>query len=433
MPWYSGFPPRAPVEDEMGHIPKLENFSNPNYNPDVPDELAYGDALDPWPMLHDLAKRAPVMEGDFRELMGMAPDTTMIGKRVFLVLGYDEIREVLSNQDNFGMQHHLDGLAQTFGSHSLTVLDPPHHPRYRRIFQKAFLPHVVGTWSGEYIEPVINDLIGGLEPAGRCDLMEAFVRPYPFEIIYRQLRLPPGETDIFYRLSMALTLYIVDFASAREAHDKLGEYFQALVDDRRANPGGTDLISVLANVEVEGERLPDAVLRSFFRQLMNAAGDTTYRSTGSLLVGLLSERPDQFEMVKKDRSLVAKAIEETLRWEGPINYTIRGARRDTVLSGVKIPKDAIIQVVTGITNRDPAIFENPDIFDLTRPMPRSHLAFAAGPHVCLGQHLARLEMGRALNILMDRLPKLRLNPDYPKPQIRGNQSRRPRNLHVRFD
>jgi cytochrome P450 len=417
----------------MGHIQKLEDFSDPNYNPDLPDELANGDALDPWPTLHELAKRGPVMEGDFRDLMGMAPDTTMVGKRVFLVFGYDEVREVLSNQDNFGMQWHQDGLAQTFGSHSLTVLDPPYHPRYRRIFQKAFLPHVVGTWSNEYIEPVINDLIGRFEPAGYCDLMEAFVRPYPFEIIYRQLRLPPGETRIFYRLSMALTLYTVDFASAREAHDKLGEYFQALVDDRRANPGGTDLISVLANVEVEGERLPDAVLQSFFRQLMNAAGDTTYRSTGSLLVGLLSERPDQFEMVKKDRSLIAKAIEETLRWEGPVNYTIRGAKRDTVLAGVKIPKDAILQVVTGITNRDPAIFKNPDIFDLTRDIPRSHLAFAAGPHVCLGQHLARLEMGRALNILMDRLPKLRLDPDYPKPQIRGNQSRRPRNLHVRFD
>jgi cytochrome P450 len=417
----------------MSYAPKLEDFSDPNYNADLPDELANGDALDPWPMLHDFAKRGPVMEGDFRKLMGMAPDTTMEGKKIFLVFGYDEVREVLSNQENFSMRHHVDGLAQTFGPYSLTVLDPPLHPRYRRIFQRAFLPHVVGTWSEEYIEPVINDLIGRFEPAGRCDLMESFVRPYPFEIIYRQLRLPPGETEIFYRLSMSLTLYTVDFASAHEAHVKLGNFFQALIDDRRANPGGTDLISVLANVEVDGEHLPDEVLQSFFRQLMNAAGDTTYRSTGSMLVGLLSERPDQFEMVKKDRSLIAKAIEEALRWEGPVNYTLRSAKQDSVLAGVKIPENAILQVVTGITNRDPAIFKNPDVFDLTREMPRSHLAFAAGPHVCLGQHLARLEMTRAMNILMDRLPKLRVDPDYPKPQIRGNQSRRPRTLNVRFD
>jgi cytochrome P450 len=417
----------------MRPIPKLEDFSDPGYKAEMSDELAHGDALDPWLMLHELAQRGPVIEGDFRDLMGLAPDTTMVGRKIFLVLGYDQVREVLSNQDNFGMHLHQDGLAMTFGAQSLTVLDPPLHARYRRIFQKAFLPHVVGTWSDEYIEPVLNELIGRFEPAGHCDLMSEFVRPYPFDIIYRQLRLPPGETEIFYRLAMSLTLYIVDLASAREAHTKLGEFFQALIDDRRANRGGTDLVSVLAAVEVDGEHLPDEALRSFFRQLMNAAGDTTFRSTGSLLVGLLSERPDQFEMVKQDRSLVAKAIEETLRWEGPVNYTTRAAKRDSILAGLKIPKDAIMQVVTGITNRDPAIYKNPDAFDLTRETPRGHLAFAAGPHVCLGQHLARLEMSRALNALMDRLPKLRLDPAYPKPEIRGHMSRRPRQLQVRFD
>src|SRR5690606_7204642 len=139
-----------------------------------------------------------------------------------------------------------------------------------------------------------------------------FVRPYPFEIVYRQIRLPTDERDIFYRLAMTLTLFPVDMAHARDAHDKLGAYFYEVIKERRKNPG-TDLISVIANTELEGEYLPDEVLLSFCRQLMNAAGDTTYRSTGCMLVGLLSDRPDQFEMVKKDRSLVPKVIEETLR------------------------------------------------------------------------------------------------------------------------
>jgi cytochrome P450 len=89
--------------------------------------------------------------------------------------------------------------------------------------------------------------------------------------------------------------------------------------------------------------------------------------------------------------------------------------------------------VTGIANRDPTIYPDPDKFDMMRSHPRPHLAFAAGPHVCLGQHLARLEMTRAMNILLDRLPTLRLDPDYPKPEVRGTSMRVPRHIHVRFD
>jgi cytochrome P450 len=373
-----------------------------------------------------------VFEGDFRRLQDMLPDPTIGNRRVFIVFGYDEVREVLSNTNEFCSVHHRDGIAQTFGSHSLTVLDPPEHARYRRILQKAFLPHVVGTWSGEFIEPVINELIGKFESAGHCELIESFVRPYPFEIVYRQLRLPSEETKIFYRLAMALTLFQADFASAREAHRKLGAYFQAIINERRKNPG-TDLISVLATTDLDGEYLPEEVLLSFCRQLMNAAGDTTYRTTGSMLVALLSERPDQFEMVKKDRSLIPKAIEETLRWQPPVNMDVRWAKRDTVLGGVQIPEGSVIHVIIGIANRDPAIYPDPDTYDLARVHSRSHMAFAAGPHVCLGQHLARLEMSRALNILLDRLPKLRLDLEHPKPDIRGNMMRRPKELYVRFD
>jgi cytochrome P450 len=104
------------------------------------------------------------------------------------------------------------------------------------------------------------------------------------------------------------------------------------------------------------------------------------------------------------------------------------------IRGVKIPAGSLVQVVTGIANRDPAIYPgNPDEFDITRPQPRPHMAFAAGPHVCLGQHLAKLEMTRALNILLDRLPRLRVDPDKPPPQIRGGLFRKPKHLYVRFD
>jgi cytochrome P450 len=416
----------------MNQIPKLRDFDEAGYNPTFSEDLYLGETSNPWPILHELATRGPVVEADIRSIFGMTPDATQAGHRQFMVLGYDEVKQVLSDTDSFSQHLHRDGVGQTFGPFSLTVLDPPEHTRYRRIFQKAFLPHVVGSWSKEFIEPVIDGLIGEFVDRGHCDLIKQFVLPYPFEIIYRQLRLPPGETDIFRRLSLVLTMYPVEMQRAREAHIKLGDYFGDLIRERRRNPG-TDLVSVLATVEVDGERLPVEVLISFFRQLLNAAGDTTYRSTGNMLVLLLAERPDQFELVKKDRSLIAKAIEETLRLEGPVNYTLRSAKRDTQLGGVSIPADSILNVITGIASRDPEIYPDPDKFDLIRVHARPHMAFAAGPHICLGQHLARLEMTRAMNELLDRLPKLRLDPAYPRPYIHHNIMRVPRNLFVRFD
>ena len=415
----------------MGHIPPLQDFGNPDYSPFVSDEIAYGDSPNPYPRLRELAARGSVIEGDFRSLLDMAPDITAAGKRVFMVFGYEDIRTVHADADLFSNDYFKEGLGLTYG-YTITQMNPPEHPRYRRIFQKAFLPHVVGSWSQEFIEPVINTLLDRFVHLGRADLMKVFVEPYPFEIIYRQLRLPSGEEEVFYKLSTALSLYQVNMPHAREASEKLGVYLQSMVVERRENPG-TGLVNVLATVEEDGERLADDIVISFLRQLINAAGDTTYRSTGNMLTALLAERLDQFEMVKADRTLIPKAIEETLRWDGPVNLNYRTVIRDTTLGGLKLPAGAVVQTVSGLANRDPELYADPDRFDLMRPINRPHLAFASGPHICLGQHLARLEMTRAINILLDRLPKLRLDADFPRPFIQGHTMRSPKHIYVRFD
>jgi cytochrome P450 len=416
----------------MDRDPVLQDFDDPDYDPDVSDELAHGEILDIYTPLRKAAQMGPVQEADFYKIVGLPSDPTYYDRPVFTIFGYDDIRGIMSNLDIVSQDHFRYALGLTFGPFSLTAIDPPHHPRYRRIFQKAFLPNVISGWSEEFVEPVIIDLIDKFAARGRCDLLTEFIRPYPFEIIYRQLRLPPEATAIFYRLAMALAAIAADFSNAREAYYKLGMYFLSLVRLRRKSPG-TDLISVLATTELDGEFLPDEVVVSFLRQLMNAAGDTTYRSTSSMLTALLSERPDQFELLKNDRGLVAKAIEETLRWEGPVTMTVRSIKKDVVIKDVKIPAGAIVQLVLANANHDPNAYPEPEKFDLMRPQSRPHIAFAAGPHVCLGQHLARLEMARALNILLDRLPDLRLDPDYPRPRIRGANMRRARELRVRFD
>lgn len=416
----------------MAAIPRLTDFDDADsYSPLLTDELMFGESPDPYPRLREIAARGVVQEGEFRDLMGLSADMTLGKQRVFIAFGLDEIREVLTNADVYSNDHYKGGLGLTFGN-SLSAMNAPEHPRYRRIFQKVFLPHVVAGWSDEFVDPVINGLIDRFAGRGHADLMSEFAFPYPFEIIYRQLQLPPGEEKLFHKLAISQTQYMVDLPHAMQGGAKLGVYFQAMIEARRERPG-RDLVSVLANVEENGERLPDDVVVSFLRQLINAAGDTTYRSTGNLLVALLKERPDQFEMVKQDRSLIAKAIEETLRWEGPVNLNFRTVTKDVVLGGVQIPAGAVVQTVTGVVNRDPAQFPDPDKFDLTRANSRRHMAFATGPHICLGQHLARLEMTRAMNYLLDRLPKLRLDPAKPQPEIRGFSMRVPKHIHVRFD
>ncbi len=414
-------------------IAPLRDFDDPGYNPGFNDEAMFGDSLDPYARMREFASHGAVQEGETRKDLGGLPhDMTLGDQRTFMVFGYDEIRSVLNAPEIFSNSAYRAGLGHTFGQ-SITTMDAPEHTRYRTLFQKAFLPHRVADWAAEFIDPVIHQLLDAFQPRGRAELMAEFVSRYPFEIIYRQLRLPPAEGAIFHKLALAMSFHMVDMPHAHEASEKLGTYFQAMIEERRREPG-IDLVSILATTEIDGDYLPDDVLVSFLRQLINAAGDTTYRSTGNLLVALLVERPDQFEMLKADRALIPKAAEETLRWEGPVNQAFRTAVKDVELGGVHIPAGSFVQVVTGVANRDPKIFPDPDRFDLTRENVRNrHLAFSQGPHICVGQHLARLEMARALHIILDRLPGLRLDSNYPRSQIRGFTMRVPRQIHVRFD
>jgi cytochrome P450 len=417
----------------MNKIAPLQDFDDPSFDPFAASVSSYGNApADPWDVLRKLAEKSPVVEADFRDVMGLPPDLSLReGDRLFLIFNSDDIRMIMQNADLYTADHVARVTTPTFGL-SLGGLNPPVHTHYRKIFQKAFLPHNVASWNEEFIAPAINALIDTFIDRGRVDLMETFVSKYPFDVIFRQLALPPSEVRTFQKLAVALQLAQTDPEHGNEAHRKLGAYLKALLDERRRNPG-TDLISVLGTVEVDGERLPDDAVISFFRLILGAAGDTAYRTTGSTLVALLAERPDQFEMVKANRALIPAAIEEALRWEGPVSISHRVPARDVELSGVKIPAGAILQVMLGMANRDPKIYPDPDRYDLTRTMNRAHLGFGAGPHICLGQHLARIEMAKALNILFDRLPKLRLDPDYPKPAIVGSMMRAPRHIHVRFD
>ena len=198
---------------------------------------------------------------------------------------------------------------------------------------------------------------------------------------------------------------------------------------RRREPRD-DLISTLARAEIDGERLSDDEIYSFLRLLLPAGVETTYRSTGNLLFGLLSN-PEQLEAVRADRSLIPQAIEEAIRWDAPLLIITRVATRDTELAGVRIPAGSSVMPMLGSANRDETRWDDPDRFDIFREA-KPHIGFGHGTHVCLGMHLARLEMRVALELLFDRLPNLRLDPAGDDPHIRGQVFRSPTSLPVLF-
>lgn len=411
----------------MNSAVRLQDFDDPSYDPFASDELNFGDHVDPYGPIEEWRAEAPVVEGGYRPRMGLEaalyPD-----RKVFTVVGSAEVLVALTDTERFSNANYKFNLGITFGHGSISTMDNPEHGRWRRIFQKIFLPQNVKKWGEAIVDPVVHRRMESFISRGSADLIEEFTVRYPFEVIYRQLDLPESDVRKFQRLAIGQTDY-VHGDKAIEAGRKLGEYFVALVEERRRQPGA-DLVSLLANTEVDGEYLPEIVLISFLRQLMNAAGDTTFRGTSVLLTALL-ENPAQLEAIRADRSLISAAIEEALRWDGPVVVQTRMAKVDLELGGVAIPAGSILDVVAGAANRDPAIFENPDAFDISRER-KPHFSFSRGPHICVGQHLARVEMTRALHAVLDHMPNLRLDPDHPRPEIRGSMMRVPKHLFVRF-
>jgi cytochrome P450 len=248
-------------------------------------------------------------------------------------------------------------------------------------------------------------------------------------VIARLLGLPEEDFPQFHRWGIELIGLVADIDRGLAASESLAQYFAGIVAERRAHPAD-DVISDLVSAEVEGEQLTDEAIYSFLRLLLPAGAETTYRSSGNLLYLLLTH-PDQLEAVRVDRSLLPQAIEEGLRCEPPLLTIARTTTCEVELSGVTIPAGEVITTHIGSANHDETRWDDPETFDIFRP-PLPHIAFAHGPHMCLGMHLARLETRALLNRVLDRLPDLALQPGDTDPHIRGDVFRSPTSLPVVF-
>ena len=374
--------------------------------------------------LREAQARHRVMVGNpFAEVRSGA-----IGDLGVTVLGYDECQTVLTHPDTFSSSIYDQIMGPVMGR-TLLELDGAEHRASRALVSPSFRTALLERWRSELVEVVVHELIDRFAPRGRAELAREFTFAFPVQVIARIMGLPREDYVRFQRLSIELLNVVYDWDRGTAASASLKAYLAEILADRRRNPQD-DLISTLAESEIDGARLTDDEIFAFLLLILPAGVETTYRASGNLLVALLTE-PPLLDALRADRGLLRGAFEEALRWEPPITTVVRRAVRDCELGGVAIPAGTNVSVSVSAANRDPTRYPDPDRFDPTRRN-IAHLTFGGGPHLCLGMHLARMEGTVAIDALLDRLPDLRLDPSAPAPNVVGVAFRSPASLPVEF-
>lgn len=302
---------------------------------------------------------------------------------------------------------------------SMLFRDPPDHTRLRGLVSRAFTPRVV-----EGLRPRIQQIVDGLldrvQGAGRMEVISDLAYPLPVTVISEMLGVPEGDRERIKQWSadIARSLDAIGLPTDPEIVDRgrtgrraIGDYFRGLLPDRKKRPRG-DLLSLLIEAEEQGDKLSEGELVATCVLLYIAGHETTVNLIGNGLLALL-RHPKEIERLRDAPSLIQSAVEELLRFDGPVQRTARITNADVELGEHKIPKGSMVVPVIGAANRDPAHFPDPDRLDVSRPDNR-HIAFGFGIHFCLGAPLARLEGQITLGTLLHRLPRLALSTERPE-------------------
>jgi cytochrome P450 len=322
---------------------------------------------------------------------------------------------------------------------SFLSLDPPDHTRLRRLVSKAFTPRTIARLEPR-IRAVTAELLSAAAGAGQLEVVSQLAYPLPVRIISELLGVPPADHSRFAGWSARLAHSLqpgfgarTDEVAARAqaaqaASDEFAAYFRDLIAARRAEPAD-DLLSGLVRAEDDGEMLTENELIATCVLLLVAGHETTVGLISNAILALL-RHPDQLALIRSDPDLAAAAVEETLRYDAPVQMTARVARGGMQVGSVSAPDGALVLLLLAATGRDPDVFADPDTFDLRRGA-TGHLAFAAGPHFCLGAPLARLEATIAVQAFATTLAGPELDPGSlayrPNFNLRG-----PEQLVVRF-
>ncbi len=373
-----------------------------------------GVIADPYPLLRELRETSPVHKLGFADY--------------WILTRFEDCRSVLRDQrlGNPGPGDLVPSLRgassrDAGGDRSMLFLNPPDHTRIRSLVSRAFTPRRVGQLRAS-IEAMTAELLDDLAAGGGGDLMARLAFPLPANVISELVGIPRSERDWLRPLILDLAATLEpgrgteDAERARVSRNKVRDYLEDLIDRRRAEPAD-DLLSGMIAAADGTDRLTQGEMVMSVILIYGAGFETTTNLIGNMVLTLLRS-PDQFTRLRADRSLVPATVEEVLRYEPPVQVDSRYAFEDVEIAGHVVQKGSVVMTLLGAANRDPAVIEDPDRFDVGRseiPL----LSFSSGIHYCLGASLARLEAQVVLAGLLDRFSTWTLLEQSPpwKPRL----------------
>ncbi|WP_405117663.1 cytochrome P450 [Paenibacillus sp. FSL H8-0317] len=354
----------------------------------------------PYPVYEKLRKDEPVFRIMFPH-----------GEFGWIITRYEDAVQILKDpRFSKDMVRRYGAENQSIFSNNMLFSDPPDHKRLRGLVQKAFTPKLVADMRS-HIQDIADELLDNLPSQEKMNLIDDFAFPLPIIVISEILGVPLEDRDKFRIWSNTIIdASIAESAELFEQHAReFTDYLTAWFAKVRRDPG-TDLISQLVIAEESGQQLTEQELLGVVSLLIIAGHETTVNLIGNGILALL-EHPEQRELLINQPELIHNAIEEMLRYNGPVEFsTSRWALEDIEFRGQRIAQGDLVIVALDSANRDEQQFKDADIFDITREK-SSHLAFGKGIHLCLGAPLARLEGEIAVSTLLNRFPNIQLQAD----------------------
>lgn len=375
----------------------------------------------------------------------------------WVITRYADVREIGRNNKAFhsgdlsitlmdkasdAFQRHLSG-GKPYMARSLVQMDPPDHMKFRLLTQGWFAPKHLATLEAR-IATIADETVAKLDGLdGSCDFVAAIGLNYPLEIVMDMIGVP--KEDLPFMLQLTQEMFAPadpDFApegvdvndpafiaaAMKATQDRIGAYFATITEARRRQPR-EDVATIVANAEVNGEPISEIDALGYYIILATAGHDTTSSSLASAMYALATQ-PETFARVKADPGLIPALIQEAIRWSTPVKTFMRSVAEDMDFAGVPFLRNDWLMLCYASANRDETVIENADRFDIDRPK-FDHVAFGYGPHVCLGQHLAKMELKTLFERLIPRLKSLSLDGEMELSQsffVNG-----PKRLPIKFE